>query len=337
MTRIEEIIKEARYALADPDKQRYTDERLLSALNNGQKDIARQTRLLKGEVDIPLDVNEATYSLPEDLWLIERVHFRNVKIPLMSHDRMDDFSHGWYTRYSGNVEAIVYDKRNMHKIRVYPRPDDSYISAEFDFLPENPLANDSNSLTPAQIVAMRALAGSLVTLTNPTPFNLAPVYNAASEIINITPPSDLAQSTFGVVTSMPGSILSNSFGVVSDIALADNFEQWPGRTVFDSVFGVATAMELTNGTLHIYYIKDSAKVVSVQQELEVSPIFDAALRYYVIGQAFGDDLDTVNQEKSMTALNMYDRELVTVGTPTDETDGTRATQYTGTYMGAFSS
>lgn len=335
MTRIEDILRQVRYALADPNKERYTDARLLDAISDGQKDIARQTRLLKGIIDIPLDVNVAEYSLPSDLWLIERVHFNQQKLPLQSFDRMDARDCNWYNEYGRAVEAIIYDKRNMHKLRVYPRPDNSYIVSSYVFSDEIAIEGTSAELTVDQIAEIRSLVATLAVLVAPAEFNLGPVYQAAQDIINITP-VNAGTGMFGVVTSVENSTLDSAFGVLTDLEFVNDFVLWPGQTAFNSLFGVATEMLLTSGYLHIMYIKDAPKITSVFDELEVAPIFDTALQYFAIGKAFGDDLDTQYQQRATLALEMYDREIVTVGTPTDETDGTRSSQYTGAYIGPFS-
>lgn len=336
MTRIEEILKKARYSLADPDKQRYSDERLLSALSDGQKDIARQTKLLKGEVDIPMNVDFATYSLPEDLWLIERVHFNNRRLPLMSFDRMDAHDASWYTKYGSRIESVVYDKRDMHSLRVYPRPDKSYIVKSYTFLPEDVATGTSEDLTAEQIQLINAANGTISALLNSVSFNLSPLYLAAQAIVDARPALPVEEGVYGVVTSVDGTELNSPFGVVADLNTLSDYSSWPGETAFDSPFGVTTSLELVTGTIHIFYIKDPDDVVRTTDQLTVSPMFDTALRYFVIGQAYGDDLDTEFQAKSTAALNMYDRELSTIGIPTNETDGTRADQYKGPYVGAFS-
>lgn len=333
MTRIELILKAARYSLADPDKERYTDERLLFALSEAQKDIARQTRLLKAEVDIPLIAGEFKYAVPSDLWLITRATFNQDKVPLMSYDRMDAHDPGWAIRYGSKVEAVVYDNRNMHEIRVYPRPNDDYIEAVYQFIADNPTPADSSGLTPDQIASVQALITLLGTL-NTLPLDMTTIYLTAQAIIDVVPqPEGLQQ--LGVVTGIDGVDAQPLVGVLTNIGLDTDYNSWPGAVIFDSPYGVATSITETTGVLHLYYIKDPEPVVNVTDELLVSKIFDTALRHYIVGAVYGDDLDTQYQARSAASFNMYDRELKTVGTPTDLTDGTRAAQYTGVYTTPF--
>lgn len=337
MARIEKILKAARYSLADPDKQRYTDERLLFAISEGQRDIARNTRLLKGELDLPIVVDKQNYALPTDLWLIDRAHFNERVIPLMSFDRMDKNDCGWYTRYGNRIEALVYDNRNMHTLRVYPRPDESYIEVQYSFIGDLALTGTSADLLLTEVAAIRAAAASLVTNTTPTPFVLAPVHLAAQSILNITPPTPQTLGLWGVTTSISNHNTDSVWGVVADIAAPLNTGEWTGTVEFNSPWGLLTDFRVVTGTLHIYYIKDAPEVDLMDDNLLlVSPMFDTALQYYVIGKAFGDDLDTEYQQKSVSAFGLYERELQTIGMPTDFNDGTRAAQWSGVYVGAFS-
>lgn len=334
MTRIEDILKSARYALADPNKERYTDDRLIFALSEAQKDIARQTRLLKAEIDIPLIAGQQEYDLPSDLWMITRAIFNNKRIPLASHDDMDVADLCWFTDYGSKITALVYDKRNMHKVRVYPIPDDSYAIDQYDFVSDEVMPTDSSGLTSAQTLAIQNYIASLAAETT-APLDLTSIYSDAQGILSVVPTVTPGPGIYGVTTSIDTLVATPIYGVLADLQLEQDYSTWPGDVVFNSPYGIMTDLSSTSGVLHLYYIKDPAPVNTVQDELLVSPIFDTALRHFVVGTAYGDDLDTTYQQRSVRALQMYDREISTVGTPTDLTDGTRATQYHSNYTGPF--
>lgn len=335
MTRIESILQKARYSLADPNKERYSDARLLDAVSEGQRDIARQTRLLKDELDIVLDLAQPIYKLPSDLWLITRASFDNLPIPLISYDRMDANNAAWFTDFGNKVEALVYDKRNLQEIRIYPRPDKTYTVENYVLLADSPLVLDPNGLTAEQVQTIHDLIAQLGVLDTQSPLPLEPIYLAAGGIINIEPKVANENAVFGVTTSVDNITASSMFGVLTDMTLETDYKSWPGEVKFTSAFGVVTDLAVTTGLLHINYIKDPAPINFVSDELLVSPIFDTALKYYVIGQAYADDLDSQYQAKAGDAMAMYQRELQTVGYPTDEMDGTRATQYTPNYITPF--
>ena len=157
----------------------------------------------------------------------------------------------------------------------------------------------------------------------------------AGGILAIVPATANGNAIYGVVTSIDGVVATPIYGVLSDLELEQTFNTWPGMVHMDSINGVVTELYTTTGLLHINYIKDPAPLESVTDELLVTPIFDTALKYYVIGQAYSDDLDSQYQAKAGDAMAMYSRELQTVGYPTDATDGTRATQYTPNYISPF--
>lgn len=335
MTRIESILQKARYSLADPNKERYSDARLLDAVSEGQRDIARQTRLLKDELDIILDLAQPIYKLPSDLWLITRASFDNIIIPLVSYDRMDARNAAWFTEFGNKVEALVYDKRNLQEIRIYPRPDKTHTVENYMFLADSPLVLDPNGLTAQQIQTIHDLIAQLGVFDTQNPLPLGTIYSAAGGIIAIEPKTANQNSVFGVTTSIDGVTAVPLFGVLTDLTQETDYKSWPGEVKFTSLFGVVTDVAITTGLLHINYIKDPEALSSVNDELLVSPIFDTALKYYVIGQAYSDDLDSQYQAKAGDAMAMYQRELQTVGYPTDEMDGTRATQYTPNYITPF--
>lgn len=335
MNRIESILKKARYSLADPNAERYSDARLLEAISEGQRDIARQTRLLKAETDIVLSQAEPIYKLPDDLWMITRASFNNKVIPLISYDRMDARDCGWFTQFSNVVDALVYDKRNMHEIRVYPRPNDTYAEDKYAFESDQPLVVDVNGLTAAQQQAIHDYIAELATLDTQLPLPLAAIYTAAGGILAIVPATANGNAIYGVVTSFDGIAATPLLGVLTDVDLQQDPNEWSGMVYFDSIYGVVTEVFATSGLLHINYIKDPADIEDISEDLLVTPIFDTALKYYVVAQAYSDDLDSQYQARAGDAMAMYQRELQTVGYPTDATDGTRATQYTPNYISPF--
>lgn len=332
-TRIDNILANARYSLADPSKSRYTDQRLISLISDAQRDIARNTRLLKNEVTLPIQVNQAIYDLPNDTWLVTRAIFDNIAIPLMSHDRMDDSCLGWFTQYGNKIEALVYDRRDLLKIRAYPRPNSDFFIAPYAFVTDNPLITDINGLTQAQLDTIYAAITQLEADALLPELPLADVYTQAGIILAVTPGS--TESLFGVTTSIDGIPTIPLFGVVTGMELEPDNTYTALDVFFNTAYGVVTGIQDTLGLLHLYYIKDPKAIYATTDTLELSPIFDRALTLYTIGMAFADDLDTQNQERSASALALYKRELDTVGTPTDFTDGTRAAQYTPNYITPF--
>lgn len=149
MTRIADILLRARDTLADPNKERWSDPRLIRLIDEGQRDIAKHTRVLKSETTVtPLD-GIATYQLPDDVWLLTRAAFQDCVIPFNSHEEMDslvrtqqlsstypdvyssygstvsDFSlvdYCWEAETGTEIAALIYDRRMPNTIKMFPIP-----------------------------------------------------------------------------------------------------------------------------------------------------------------------------------------------------------------------
>ena len=71
-TSIDNIITNARDTLADANKQRWTDDRLLRLIDEGQEDINIKNEILKTQFDIQIVVGVHTYPMPDDSYRILR-------------------------------------------------------------------------------------------------------------------------------------------------------------------------------------------------------------------------------------------------------------------------
>lgn len=279
-TRVTDILTRARDTLADPNKERWSDDRLLRLLDEAQKDFARQTSLLKGYTTIPVTPNISVYSLPADCWRITRAHYAERNLRLVSHEAMDTLDEDWYTRTGPTIEALVFDQRNDNVVRCYPIPDDSSVQYNYTF---------EQTDTPEYAGAGR----------------------------------------FGVVTEFSDYTFAGVFGVVTDL-----FDPNIQTESFDPIYGVVTDVGESSGNIAIFYIRDPMTIQSIDDELEISSRWDVALKHYVIGHAFLDDLDTQYQQRGSTALSLYDREL-NMAQRTARHDGTAAQIYETSYNGGF--
>ena len=279
-TRVADIITRARDTLADPKKERWSDDRLLRLLDEAQKDFARQTSLLKGYANIPLIPFTATYSLPEDCWRITRAHYAERNLRLVSHEAMDAFDEDWYTRQGSTIETLVFDQRNDNVIRCYPIPDDSSVEYNYTF---------EQSDTPEYAGAGR----------------------------------------FGVVTEFADYTFDGVFGVTTGL-----FDPAISTESFDSPYGVLTDVGESTGNIAIFYIRDPQRIKYMTDELEISSRWDIALKHYIVGHAFLDDLDTQYQQRGSTSLSLYDREL-NLAQRTSRSDSTAMQQYETSYNGGL--
>lgn len=143
-TRVADILERVRDSLSDEDKLRWSDNRLLRLIDEAQKKIAKKARLLRTNTPIKIIGDQNEYELPSDAYLLSRiVNADGRELPMYSHDQMDERGQITYSSYSSNqnfanqdlivgsdwetvtgneIEAIIYDKQEPRKFKVYPIP-----------------------------------------------------------------------------------------------------------------------------------------------------------------------------------------------------------------------
>ena len=152
MARASDIIRAARVLLADTDAEspRWSDEDLLSHLSEGQQELAKATRHLRGSINIPLLFGQHQYRLPTDLLRIKAVWYRGTTLPIATIDDLNRVQY-YYETFSpiqalntfgayynqstqllenmwrnetteGRIRAIILENENIDSFRVYPRP-----------------------------------------------------------------------------------------------------------------------------------------------------------------------------------------------------------------------
>lgn len=179
-TRIENILTRARLTLADPDKERYSDSRLLSLLSDGLQDINTKAKLLRSRVTLIPTEYKSEYILPEDVWIITRVTSKGNIIPLITYDELDDSDliYGdWQTKKSARLLSVIYDRMNQGQIRLYPIPTRTDIENNYNN------ANNFGVVTSISSGTMSSYFGiSMVPQTDDT----EPVYDSVfGEIISL--------------------------------------------------------------------------------------------------------------------------------------------------------
>lgn len=294
-TRAENIITRARDTLADPQAQRWSNDRLLRLLDEGQLDIAKHSRILKGEADINPQTGSAMQELPADVWMLTRAAFKGCEIPFHSHDEMDELirtrvvnqaddnyhrngsttsdfglaNYCWELEEGADIQALIYDRRNMSEIQFFPIPK-----------PTRNYQFDPNVFG--------------VTTGVDTDFHILPIFGAGTGF-----QSDVEEFTLDI-----------------------------------DPFGVVTGGDVFEGLVHIWYIKTPRPITALDSELDIPPMWDVALKHYITSHAFDDDYDTKFIEKAAKAWVMYTREIEVIA-KTDAQDGIRKSQYRTDYRGAF--
>lgn len=116
-----EVLKNARYKLSDTNPQRWTDERLLSLLNDGLTDIAKTTILFIDTIFIEL-VNEQTdYDLSSFAFKIIRVEYEDKPLAVSSFSEMDKKIPLWQQAEGEKLKAYIIDKQREANFKLYPK------------------------------------------------------------------------------------------------------------------------------------------------------------------------------------------------------------------------
>jgi hypothetical protein len=128
--------------------------------------------------------------------------------------------------------------------------------------------------------------------------------------------------------TVPGTAFTiDDYGVVAGIE--------DGTSNISDLFGTVSQILESSYLFVIHYLKKPETISSVEDLLEIDELFDKAIKYYVVGKALRDDMDTQNRAVGNEELGFYTREL-------EEAIKEKALDYVTTgkrfeipYMGAF--
>lgn len=239
MNRIEEILTRARYTLADQKAERWSDEQLLSYLDEAQKDLCRRAKLLRSEVvfDVLEGVNE--FTMPEDFLLLDLVLFNDKCLALMGHAELEARDSLWNTRV-GMPNAVIYDKQMRGKIKLYPIPEKSgrWMTQVVPSRVEDVSARIKQNFgcvtgvkLPSQIFQDYGVATSVKALWQfqeeaDMPSVIEVDYKFQSDFGVVTKASLVLKSevefpTWGIITSFQGIATESLFGLVTDVKGVD--------------------------------------------------------------------------------------------------------------------
>ncbi len=119
------IMENVRDSLTDPNRDKYTEERLVRLLDKAQKDLNIRAKLLKAKVVFQLSPNQELYTLPIDTRTVTRVNNINGNVPILSHTEADlKYGSTWESDTGDELLAIIYDKQNQKGFKTYPRLND---------------------------------------------------------------------------------------------------------------------------------------------------------------------------------------------------------------------
>lgn len=338
-TRIERILSNARLTLADPQKQRWDDDTLIAILNEAQIDFCQQTKILHDRVNVPIIIEEPYFELPDDCWQLTRVLYDNKIMPLVSHQDLDEIVTGNSTTYNfrvtgtsweqtrGKPSAIIYDRRNMLEGKIYPIPTEGLDNTEYLSLgTETQLINYVDlygTITSGdyEIDGVYGITTSLATLEDG--YQLNDLFGEVTDVLN-TNEEDKPADKLGIAVDVTGYTNDTLFGFVDQL-LDDTV-----TTKDEDEFGLIHEIKETSSYLKCYYLKNPIDIVDSNSELSIPSMFDIALKFYLCGQAFMNDIDTAYQQKGSAQMLIYERHVATAKR-NSASDFTRASQFETNY------
>lgn len=176
MTRVEEILVRVRDTLADPNKERWSDPRLIRLVDEAQKQIVLQAKTLRATKVIQIFAGVAELVLPDDCYRLLRVTQagkagsylpKGVVVQLASFDQMDaTYETNWEDIEGSVLERIIFDKLKRGKIRLYPIPTEDNLVWTID----------ADSVVHDQF-------GLVVAVED---YNVSPIYGVASDFEGAT-------------------------------------------------------------------------------------------------------------------------------------------------------
>jgi len=340
-TRIERILSNARLTLADPNKERWDDPTLIAILNEAQIDFCQQTQMLHERVNVPIILGNSYFTLPDDCWKLTRVLYENSSIPLVTHQELDDSSAVNATYYSdlvtvgsnwevatGRPLAVIYDRRNMLEGKIYPIPDKPLNETAYQFisLPAETFYNTdyygvTSLFVDGELLDNYGVISAIADITQNS--TVEPLYGVASAL-TIAFQVDAPKDGFGIVIDVEDYEVMPIFGTMV------NIEDSEIKDTFEDVYGFVDTVVEASSFLKCYYLQNPSDLIDVNSIISIPSMYDIALKFYVCGQAFMNDIDTGYQQKGSDQMRIYERHIKTAKKDSAH-DFTRAAQFGTTY------
>jgi hypothetical protein len=167
----------------------------------------------------------------------------------------------------------------------------------------------------------------------PGTFRVYPIPTGTESSFDLENPDHAADPIFGLLVVASGYTTDSSYGLLADIdgVDADENAYVSEDPDLDPLYGITIAFDDNPQDLNIVYLKTPTAITSLSSELEISDIWDIALKHYVAGMALRDDKDTQNRSFASEELMLYNNN-VRQAMKLSSTDYTATTHYNTSYI-----
>jgi len=303
------LIKIARSRLGDKLEHRWTNERLTTIVDQGQKDFCRDTGIYRKEVILPLNKRALRYALPEDCMTVNRIEYKGVEIPLFSRNDLDE------NRLTRKDFVGIKDNLNMNFIEFYAEiPDlgaavdikegESVSDETFVVFPTFGVATEVTSDVPADDVSIEPPYG--VTTGAFTSLEELPTSDRYGEISDSTYNEEVGVGgdEFGVLLNVH---LSSGSGAEQEglgfITRSELYE-------VSGKFGITGSIVTEEQYVRIFYTAIPPEVRLERSALVIHDMWEAAMLRYLVGTALQDDNDANNIQRGELEIAKYKEEVL---------------------------
>ena len=298
------IVDIARARLGDVKNNRWTDQRMLQIVNQGQASVCKLTGIYRKEAFIPIANNITRYRLPTDCMTVRRLEYKGAAISLYNRDDLDA-GKSTQTEFVG-----IKDNLPMGVIDIYPAQ--TTIEEGSIIIIQGDTADDTFDFT--------SVFGVVTKMSNP--YSIEPLFGVitgtelsidgeelpltfgelASSPLHKEVEIDFDQGIYGVTTgaSYDNSTDPKLFGFIT------------GSDYYDvkGQYGLVATVTDSSTTLRVFYEAVPTNLISLSASLVIQDMWEEAMVRYVVGTALQDDNDANNIQRGELELQKFTTDVL---------------------------
>ena len=292
------LIEIARGRLGDEKKQRWSDNRMLQIVSQGQANLCKLSGIYRKEAFIALANGQVRYRLPGDCMTIRRLEYQGEVIPILNRNDLDEGKTGLAPF------VAIKDNIGMGLLDIYPALDD----IETDIVIISGDTTDDTFILPDVYGVVTDIGGPII---------LEPAYGVISGLdLELDP--EAPSVLFGEVCHTPEhpaptiGFPSGGYGVTTAIEYTASEDPNLFGGIVDSElyqivgqYGITSSVTLADNTLRVFYEAVPTKLPSFQTALVIPDLWEEGIIRYIVGTSLQDDNDANNIQRGEMELQKY--------------------------------